>query len=655
MSNLKVNNFKLLKLRINKDEYWDFYLNKDGYDRYNFNSNSIYDKCLISYIDASSHECVNGDEWIYSKNEYQWENANTITNTLYNIGYTGVDNGLIKYRRDRINNKEFVDYYSKSKYTIEGDDNRLKLHAVSGTTLMYEYPLHVENGIIKFNGGFYQGFYKTQCDKYQVLPSKMGDFETWEFEFQINKCDFEKESDKTINDKYPNNKGIFFYLGTRAENKWIYLYDEDDKYNAGDSCNPLSYDDYIEDGHIDKKSYIIGNFYNVEPEYEEDDIDNYLSYDYYDESYYHNDWRDSLDDCLDFEEKPKIIDESLPHINLKDVCCPNGCDKDGMKSSTTQVVFFNACGCVRYKNVKKTNSKECGINCSDVFGEDDYIDDFDGIEEDTGYFEDELNIEDFIWKTDNGFSLTSVNDYYFMTDNKFLMFDRTKDGMTVNNWVDGTQMMYYGKKNKFTGNLFILLNRTKTGYTVNNIDYLRDKANNTYDDLYNDIYNNAFALRITDDGEIGYRYIVKDCNSDNEGKYTVEEGYSKKGIITACKWHTVHIKISSRIDKMKIYFYVDGKLKYITKELPKFNFHKLNDIYEKQEGVPYNISIGGGTQGLIETVQPNYMLDPSRVYPIEKYFAGTFIGYIKSFKFYNCDMEYLNILNNYRCEKKSMS
>ena len=242
-----------------------------------------------------------------------------------------------------------------------------------------------------------------------------------------------------------------------------------------------------------------------------------------------------------------------------------------------------------------------------------------------------------------------------MTDNKFLMFDRTKDGMTVNNWVDGTQMMYYGKKNKFTGNLFILLNRTKTGYTVNNIDYLRDKANNTYDDLYNDIYNNAFALRITDDGEIGYRYIVKDCNSDNEGKYTVEEGYSKKGIITACKWHTVHVKISSRINKMKIYFYVDGKLKYITKELPKFNFHKLNDIYEKQEGVPYNISIGGGTQGLIETVQPNYMLDPSRVYPIEKYFAGTFIGYIKSFKFYNCDMEYLNILNNYRYEKKSMS
>ena len=41
-----------------------------------------------------------------------------------------------------------------------------------------------------------------------------------------------------------------------------------------------------------------------------------------------------------------------------------------------------------------------------------------------------------------------------MTDNKFLMFDRTKDGITVNNWVDGTQMMYYGKKNKENTRIF---------------------------------------------------------------------------------------------------------------------------------------------------------------------------------------------------------
>ena len=44
------------------------------------------------------------------------------------------------------------------------------------------------------------------------------------------------------------------------------------------------------------------------------------------------------------------------------------------------------------------------------------------------------------------------------------------------------------------------------------------------------------------------------------------------------------------------------------------------------------------------------MLDPYRVYPIEENFAGTFIGYIKSFKFYNCLEEYMNINNNFKYE-----
>ena len=30
MANLNVNNFNNLKLKINKDEYWDFFVNKDS-------------------------------------------------------------------------------------------------------------------------------------------------------------------------------------------------------------------------------------------------------------------------------------------------------------------------------------------------------------------------------------------------------------------------------------------------------------------------------------------------------------------------------------------------------------------------------------------------------------------------------------------------
>ena len=87
---------------------------------------------------------------------------------------------------------------------------------------------------------------------------------------------------------------------------------------------------------------------------------------------------------------------------------------------------------------------------------------------------------------------------------------------------------------------------------------------------------------------------------------------------------------------MKLYFYVDDKLKYITQELPLLNLHELDEMPEKQEGVAFNISLGGGTLGLAETVMPDYELRPTQKFPLEENFAGTFIGDIKYFKFYTC-------------------
>lgn len=665
MANLKDNNFHNLKLRVNKDEYWDFFIDKDAYGSFNSSSDIFNDKCLISYFDLSETAT---DEWLYGDGTYTWESAVTTNYTLDNIGYTGFDNGLFKFRKDRISNKDFVDLYTSQTYEISEEDVRLKLHAVSGSTLQYDYPLHVRDEYVEFNGGFYQGFFKTECDKYNVLPTSIEENGSWDLEFQINKCELEKESDKTLNDKYPNNKGIFFYLGTRAENKWIYLYDENDSEDR-EKCFTLSPDDYVDDAKIDKKNYIIGNFYDPNPDFEEDpplDIDNYLNFNYYNDSYYtvseeemmsddyvSCDGNTIMDDYLDYEIMPRTIDESLPHITMDSWCCD--VIEEKKKTVTKGIMFFNACGCLKQKivSVKVPDDSSKLAGC-DLFGDEGYVDDFDGLDYDVDYIEPELNITDFEYKTSGDWALKSANDYFFYTDNKFLMFDRTKTGYNVNNWIDGTKMMYHGKRDKFKGNLFILMNRTKTGYTINNINKLREVANNKYDSLYKDIYNNAFALRITDDGEIGYRYLIKDCDADNDGKYAIEEGYSFPDVIKDCQWHTIHVKIKHVLTGIKMYFYVDGKLVYITKTLPNFNFHALDDLYEKQEGVPYNISIGGGTQGLAETILPNYMLNPTRVYPLEENFAGTFIGYIKSFKFYNCGMEYMEILNNYKYEKNQM-
>ena len=657
MANLKVNNYHNLKLRINGDEYWDFYVNKDSYGSFKFNG--LYDECLISYIDLSDDECFDADNWIYSKNQYTWGDSISIGYTLYNISYTGVDNGLFTYRKDRIGNKDFFELFQQNKLRIEENDNRLKLHAVSGNTLQYDYPLHKEEYYTKLNGGFYQGFFRTECDKYQVLPSKLDVGETINFEFTLKKCELEKESDKTLNDKYPENKGIFFYLGTRAENKWIYLYDKNDV-DGLENCYELGVDDFVEDGEIDKSDYIIGNFYSPNPDfdgYDPFELGDYTNYNYYDDNLYVDDycnWDDMYDYLeIPFEKKPNVIDETNKHSTLT-WCCGEIIEQDYIL-----VPFFHGCGCpITYKKKEKDNNSQFDPNplkMGTEFGDDYIVDNGDifSVEEAIDYIEPELDITDFEYVTDNGFKLSEGNQYYFYTDNKFLFFNRTCTGKTVANWVEGTQFMYAGRRSKFKGNLFILMNRTQTGYTVDNIDKLRDQSANEYNP-YNDIYNNALAFRITDKGEIGYRMLTKDCSKEGRDKSSIIEGYSFENVVPTCEWSTVNVRMSNVFGKMKLFFYVNGKLVYISKDLPMISLKVLDEIYEKQEGVPYNISIGGGTQGLAETIQANYMLNPTRTYPLEKYFAGTFIGYLASFKIYNCFMEQMLIDNNYKFEIKKI-
>ena len=627
---------------------WDFFVNKDTYGYFKDNS----DSCIISYVNLADADCDSG--WLQSNNKYTWEDAISVGYTLYNITYTGVDNGLFTFRKDRITNKDFLDIFQANKLKIEENDTSLKLHAVSGNTLQYDYPLHCNDEYVTFNGGFYQGFFKTECDKYQVLPTHFNDGDTYNIEFTLKKCNLEPESNKTLNDKYPNNKGIFFYIGTRAENKWIYLYDKEDVDGLED-CYQLGMDDFVEDGEIDRKTYIIGgDLLTPNPDfdgYDPFELGDYTNYNYYDDALYEQDKCDwnNMYDYLEIESniKPKIIDESSSHSTLT-WCCNEIFSNDNY----ALLPFFKGCACpIKYKKDKNNNAIEPNpLKPCTEFG-NEYIGDFDDLDDlefSQTYLENDLDISDFDYGTDNGFKLSEANWYYFYTDNKYLMFDRTKSGQTIRHWVEGTQYMYCVRKNNFKGNLFILMSRTKTGYTVNTIDALRDKDANYYNP-YKDLYNNALAFRITDNGEIGYRLLTIDCEKEGRDKTSIVEGYSSENVIPECEWVTINIRITFiGGDKMKFMFYINGKLKYISKELPRIELRELNDLYEKQEGVPYNISIGGGTQGLAETIQYNYMLNPTRVYPIEKYFAGSFIGYIKSFKIYNCFMEQMIIENNHK-------
>jgi hypothetical protein len=94
---------------------------------------------------------------------------------------------------------------------------------------------------------------------------------------------------------------------------------------------------------------------------------------------------------------------------------------------------------------------------------------------------------------------------------------------------------------------------------------------------------------------------------------------------------------------MKIYIYVDGFLVFVSKELPALSFRALDDTYHKQEGVPYNLSVGGGTQGLMEEIFPDYYRASDYILPLERDFGGSFIGDMKYFIFYGCHLPFNDI------------
>ena len=560
MANIINNNFNFYKLKPYRGDYWDLTLNKDMNQSYQKRFNKHYDDNLIAYFDLSDKSAFDGI-FVNSVGDYKWEKAYATDYVLENIGYTGFDNGLLYFERDKIKNEEFPKLYSESKYHINANDNKLKLHFVTGSTIQYSYEYEIEDESVKLNGGFLQGFFKTECGKYEVLPSSFNHNDSVSFEFVLKPSNFEKGRYPRMNDIYPQNKGMFFYIGSRSENKWIYLYDE--------PKNELFYDDYIDDG----------------------GCENILKY--------------------------KINDLNDVNINDSDIMSPTS-------------EFIDS------------------VNRGDFFGED-YLEAEDTCIYDYEYIKKDLDISDFIYQTsDDVFTLGKYEDYVDY-NNPFLLFNRTSDGFDIKSKKNDSFIRYMGlrTKQKDMKNLFLLMNRTYTGHTTSSLEKLMENEIEKYD-IYADLYENALGFRITDKGEIGYRYLVRNFN--NENNLEIIEGYSKENIIKYDDWNHIVIKMNFIYDTMVLKFYVNGNLVFISKSLPKLNLRALDELYEKQETIPFNISIGGGTQGLIDTILPNYMLNPYRTYPLEQNFGGSFIGYLKTFKIYLEEINYNEIFNNFQYE-----
>ena len=716
--NIKINNVRSLDAKVLLDEYYDFMLYKgEAYGAYD------PDECLAA--DFSDFDIYETGK-IHSLTS--WTGATNEGVELKDIGLTGIDNGFITYRKDRISNYDYLNILTGSTYDIDSADTRFFLTPISGNTLEYIYPMSAvtdDDGKVQylsFNGGFYQGFYKLYGFDYQVLPTSLN--YGWTLNFKLRpRCDYETLPG-TINYKHPENDGMFFYMGTRAENKFWEFYPNNSASASEFLIHNADNDGYMGNDCDEGEIYDIYHNSVLNAEYLQDEtpeppetyfIDGYalsaytpdcpcvdelmkkdcryFPFEYFaDEYFYFSDHR-----ATEYRFEGDYASKPTPYMDcVNEVKCGCSCTGSDVKKRLGKTYVGWYMGAYNYYPegpCKTCGFGGCGCNgetcCTEgnFYGEvckccEDYFND--------GYYNDQCPDSPKAFEIDylmedakineNGDGITDSIGHLFnrtgyfeiTTDNKFLFFNHTKTGFTTCNWTEGALVTFTGRTNWSNANYFLLMNKTCTGYTTCTIQQYNEAHEKPYD-IYKDIKNNAFGLRITKDGAIGYRYGILDCEASAANHYSMVEEYSKSGMVKCNEWNDITVKIAvlnpyySQIQRsyrlnglfsgiticentgvtgshrIKIYVYVNGYLKLVSKELPEFAFRELDDAYQKQEGVPFSISLGGGTQGLMETIGPDYMNVSRYILPLERDFGGSFNGDIKSFKMYDCPLNYSTI------------
>jgi len=169
-----------------------------------------------------------------------------VVTELCDVGLTGIDNGLVSQMSG-----ETIEI-TTGLYTTESDkfsrykyDRRMKLHPITGFTTTdnrlwddnsYNYDMYYTTDgnsvgyFSRLDGGFYQGFYKIAGYDYQVFPERVN--LGWTAEFML-RYRWTGDTSVGLNARYPNNKGTFFYMGARAENKFYHYADGEPKQDTG--------------------------------------------------------------------------------------------------------------------------------------------------------------------------------------------------------------------------------------------------------------------------------------------------------------------------------------------------------------------------------------------------------------------------------------
>jgi len=467
--------------------------------------------------------------------------------------------------------------------------SKLELKPVSGySDIDYVPPITSFTGnidYISFRGGFYQGFYKLEGYDYQSLPNRYE--KGWTIHTSIKPVD--GGNINTLNNVERDTDGFFFYTGTRAENKFWNTFEKDNGY--GD------YEGVQEDGFtipINPPRRVVRSVDNEFLIYGRSDGYTFCG----------TKSKDGLgsQNAHEFEQgtlfKYLTQGEVLPE-NINQFL------KYGRSSG------YTFCG-GKSKDFDTKNGQNMAAD-------------------DEPTLINELDIFDDIIDNAIGFRVKSNGSVGFR---RVLPIEKTGKCLKIYD-SEGVEIEEFIFK------------------YVKNSDYQGD-----IDIEFNTISGELILPDMLDEnGELvdidPYSFELGDFEAT---KCVIYEEYSTPGLVSKLDFQDVTLKwvanrdLKTECDDSRygdLYLYINGYLKHVFNDFKEIFNGPLYEHKGKQVGVPYNISIGGGTQGLKENrtfgVEPNNF-DPADLnLPLEQYFGGCFIGDMKYFKLYEEPLTWCDI------------
>ena len=561
--------------------------------------------------------------------------------TSCDIGLTGIDNGLVTQMTGQtITFTNGINDFTK--FDRLSFDRRFKMFQVTGytssnvrfsgfdKTILYEV-VSKEDIVGKYHelyGGFYQGFYKLFGYDYNIFPERMN--KGWSVEMLLKPRlvnEYQPSPDETtLNEIYPNNKDIFFYLGTRAENKFYHYADGHPRCLTGYNRVTSDVTGLTTCACCDNSVVNSRCIYVYPPRPTKSDCNDCITCG----------WEYKTHDCPIIVPTPTptptptstpsncepITDcsegctclkcstcnecETCDTCNVTPGSVENTCESDPLFDSISNALAFKLCGDPKNPQIgvrllRFTGGCETSGSCSTT-----------GITYTTGYTIDNyctppiypycLEINPSYLDIEHWFHITAVWERY--------------------TWLDTCDLWYRGGLGDITETKFL-------------------------DGLAN---NSVALITVPYTQTCGVKPQQIDLVNLNE-KWLLDKDFRK--------------------GRLKIY--VNGRIFHTFQDIEEIIPRGLNTDKEKQVGVPFNISWGGGTQGLREnltfssTTGTTYIQDPESLPTndlsgttysglttnilLEQNFGGTFEGGISQFRMYVSPLSAPEVKHNFNLLK----